>query len=303
MKVMRRIRHYLARMFLWCTKIMLGREFPGHRSGITDALELELEEEMQESEIPPAKRREMVRSIYKMGSTIVREVMVPRTNMSTVKTSDSLDQAVNVIREKGRSRIPVYEEKIDNIVGVLYAKDVLRCIAEEKASSVNIEQLMRPALFVPETKNVYALLQELQNKRTHIAIVIDEYGGTSGLVTFEDLIEEIVGEFQDEYEKGEAPIRQLDAQTFEVDAKMALPEVNEELGLDLPVGEDYDTLGGMIIAHLGRIPKAKERLHLAGVKLVIAEADERSIGRVRIVKKAQPSLEREEPSGEEEGST
>jgi len=232
-----------------------------------------------------AQNRGMIESILGLQDTIVREIMVPRTDLAVVRMSDSIDKAISLIREKGRSRIPVFEEKIDNIVGVLYAKDILRYVVGHPHKEVTIEKLMRAPNFVPETKNVVSLLQEMRLKKFHLAIVIDEYGGTAGLVTMEDLIEEIIGEVQDEYDREEEKVVQIDSVSWRVDAKISLEDLNDALEIELPREEDYDTLAGYILYRLGKIPDQKEKVEFEEWRFIVVESDEKSIEKVKIVRK------------------
>lgn len=237
-----------------------------------------------ESFVP--QHQDMIEGVYDLRETKVREIMVPRTDLAAVRVSDSIDKAISLIQKEGRSRIPVFEDEIDNIVGVLYAKDILHKLASATNNhEVLIEKIMQPAHFVPETKNVFDLLQEMKANKRHLAIVIDEYGGTAGLVTMEDLIEEIIGEVQDEHDYEKERIVRVDACTWDVDAKLSIDDINEELDIAIKVNEDYDTLAGFILSKLGRIPAHKERIEDDNLLFIIVESDERSIEKVRIVKK------------------
>ena len=210
----------------------------------------EEEEEIEEDE------RELIHSIFEFGDTVVREVMVPRPDMITLPSDATLDLALEVIANAGFSRIPLYEGDNDNITGVLYAKDVLKRVHESQGAQ-KVEALARRPTFVPEQKKVAELLREMQTQRVHMAIVVDEYGGTAGLVTIEDLLEEIVGEIVDEYDKEEPLVEPIDDETIRVDAKMPIDEVNELLGVDLP-HEEWDTVGGLVFGLVGRVPSAGE---------------------------------------------
>ena len=210
----------------------------------------EEEEEIEEEE------RELIHSIFEFGDTVVREVMVPRPDMITLPSDATLDLALEVIVNAGFSRIPLYEGDNDNITGVLYAKDVLKRVHESQGAQ-KVAALARRPTFVPEQKKVAELLREMQTQRVHMAIVVDEYGGTAGLVTIEDLLEEIVGEIVDEYDKEEPLVEPIDDETIRVDAKMPIDEVNELLGVDLP-HEEWDTVGGLVFGLVGRVPSVGE---------------------------------------------
>jgi CBS domain containing-hemolysin-like protein len=194
---------------------------------------------------------DMIHSIFEFADTTVREVMIPRIDMVTLESDATVDEAVDVALQGGFSRIPVYEETIDNIIGVLFTKDMLKQLREDH-NSLPIRELVRPAYFVPETKKLDDLLREIR-QRTHMAIVVDEYGSVAGLVTIEDLVEEIVGDIQDEYDREENLFEQVTQYEYIFDAKINLDEFNELMDADLK-SEDYDTLGGFLLAQLDKIP-------------------------------------------------
>ncbi len=231
--------------------------------------------------------REMIHSIFEFGRTHVREIMVPRIDMVCIERSASLSDLVNLIKEKGHTRIPIYEGTIDNIIGIIHAKDLLPYLVREN-SDVDLAKLARPALFVPESKLIDELLREFQRERTHMAIVVDEYGGTAGLVTLEDVIEEIVGEIQDEYDR-EAPLYQkIDENTYVMDAKIDLDEVNEILGADLPTDEDFESLGGFIFDLTGYVPREGEKIVYGDFEFIVEKVQRNRILRVRVHRK-QPA--------------
>ncbi|AZR73152.1 hemolysin [Anoxybacter fermentans] len=215
------------------------------------------------------EEREMIHSIFEFDDTLVREVMVPRIDIIGVEENTPLAEAVDLIITKGHSRIPVFRKTIDNIVGVLYAKDLLKFVKEE-FGNVTIKDLMRTAYFVPESKKVNQLLSELRNKRIHMAIVLDEYGGTAGIVTIEDLIEEIVGDIQDEYDVEDVDYHFISEKELVVDARMSVDELNDLLNLSLPA-EDYDTLGGLVLSILGHVPVPGEVLEYDKLKITVKE--------------------------------
>jgi putative hemolysin len=195
---------------------------------------------------------DMIHSIFEFADTTVREVMIPRIDMVTLESDATVDEAVDLALQGGFSRIPVYEETIDNIVGVLFTKDMLKQLREGH-NSLPIRELVRPAYFVPESKKLDDMLREIRQKRTHMAIVVDEYGSVAGLVTIEDLVEEIVGDIQDEYDREENLYEQVTQNEYIFDAKINIDEFNELLDADLK-SEDYDTLGGFLLAQLDKIP-------------------------------------------------
>jgi len=228
--------------------------------------------------------REMIHSIFEFGKTHVREIMVPRIDMVCVERSASLRELVDLIKSKGHTRIPVYENTVDNVIGVIHAKDLLPYLGKENAN-IDLGELARPALFVPESKLIDELLREFQKERTHMAIVVDEYGGTAGLVTLEDVIEEIVGEIQDEYDR-EVPLYQkIDENTYLMAAKMDLDEVNELLGADLPTDKEYESLGGFIFHLTGHVPREGDRIEFGGFEFTIEKVQGNRILSVRVRRK------------------
>ena len=253
----------------------------------------EQQEEMQEEFLEELEQRrmegavdeeeqEMIENVLELSETSAAEIMTPRTDLVAVEVKADLPTALEVIRKAGHSRIPVYEENVDNIVGLLYAKDLLAEIGES-AETFNLRERMREAYFVPETKLLRALLHEFQNQKLHIAVVLDEYGGTAGIVTLEDILEELVGEITDEYEETPAEsIHQIDENTIEVDARTYVEDLNDEYELGLPEDEDYDTIGGFVFSRLGYVPKTGEQFDYERLKFTIASAETRRVKRVRI---------------------
>jgi CBS domain containing-hemolysin-like protein len=215
--------------------------------GGEDGASLELEKE----------EREMIQSIFEFGDTTVREVMVPRIDMVSIEVSEPLDAVLNLIAEKGHSRIPVYQERVDQIVGIVYAKDLLRVVRRAERDGVSLRELVRKPFFVPETKKIDDLLREFQKEKTHMAIVVDEYGGTAGIVTLEDVIEEIVGEIHDEYDREEPLFVVLPGGVARVAAKVGLEEFSERMGTTVSA-EGCDTLGGYLYRLIGSVPKGGE---------------------------------------------
>ncbi len=229
--------------------------------------------------------KEMIHSIMEMGDTLAREIMVPRTDMLGVDKSATLVQVLNLVKDSMHSRIPVYDDSIDNIVGILFLKDLLPFIRKRNKDSFDLAKLAHPAYYVPEQKKINELLREFQKERIHMAIVVDEYGGTSGLVTLEDVIEEIVGEIQDEYDSETPLFEKINDTTFTVDASMQLDEINEELGLSLPTEEGVDTLAGFLLGQFGSVPKSKEKMSYNGYEFIIEKATKKRILQVRIILK------------------
>jgi putative hemolysin len=239
-------------------------------------------ETREDSGLLEEEEREMIHSIFEFGETYVKEVMVPRIDMVCADSELSARQALDLIVKSGHSRIPVFKNKIDHIVGLLYAKDLLRPLSKGR-KDFQILDLVRDVYFVPETKKIDELLREFQSRMMHMAIVVDEYGGTAGLVTLEDLLEEIVGEIQDEYDTEEKLIKVVDKRTAEVSAKMNLHDLNEELGLELP-DEEFDTLGGLVYDLAGAVPVRGAKLEYQDVKFVVQEVRGQRVSKVKIIK-------------------
>jgi CBS domain containing-hemolysin-like protein len=224
------------------------------------------------AEIEPGER-EMVRSVFELGDTIVREVMVPRTDMVWIERDKTVGDALSLALRSGFSRIPVVGDSTDDVVGIAYLKDVVAWEHEhlenseeaERAEPV-IEKVMRPATFVPESKPVDELLRQMQKQRIHVAIAIDEYGGTAGLVTIEDILEEIVGEIADEYDNERAPVEWLVPGTARVTARLPVAELEELFGVTIEA-EDVETVGGLLAHELGRVPIASSQVTVAGLRL------------------------------------
>jgi CBS domain containing-hemolysin-like protein len=233
--------------------------------------------------------QEMISSIFEMGEKTVAEVMVPRTDIVGLDVDTSPQELLDRITTVGHSRIPVYEGSADKILGVLYVKDVFRRIARGDRQ-LDLRQFLRPAVFVPETKKVDALLREMQKNKIHIAIVVDEYGGTAGLVTIEDLVEEIVGEIRDEYDVEHEVVLPVSENEALMDARIPFEDVRETFGLEVEPTEAYDTLGGFVTAQLGRFPRQGESFEAAGARFVVETVEGKRIRRVRVTR-LQPSAE------------
>ncbi len=234
-------------------------------------------------------QRRLIEAAVEFGSITTGEIMTPRTDVIGIEVDATLEQIRETIIDKGFSRYPVYEGTIDHIVGVLYAKDLIRFVGQSvpadarAGAGFNLRRLLREALLTPETKPVQALLAEFKARHVHIAIVLDEYGGTAGIVTIEDVIEELVGDIQDEYEQPETPeLRWIDDNTAEVDARMHVDDVNDALHLKLPEDEDYDTVGGFVFSTLGHIPAVGEAVEHGNARLTVIEAERTKVNRVRI---------------------
>ncbi len=225
---------------------------------------------------------EMIHSVFRFDDTLVREIMVPRVDILTLNVKTPLEEAADVVLASGFSRVPVFENQTDNIIGMLYTKDMLKVWRQGNGIS-SLRELLRSAYFIPETKNVDDLLDEMQSRRIHIAVVIDEYGGVAGLVTLEDIVEEIFGEIEDEFdEEEEAPYQKISDNEFLFNGNILIDDVNELLGSKLKA-EDTDTLGGLIYARTGHVPGIGESLIENNLKLIVEQIDERRIQKIRLI--------------------
>lgn len=237
---------------------------------------------VEEEGIIEEEEKKMIHHIFEFGDTIVREVMTPRPDMIVLSSKATAEEALDLIMKEGHSRIPMYGDSIDNIIGVLYARDLLDVFGrgEEKRS---LREMLRPALFVPETKRVSELLRELQQKKIHMAIVVDEYGSTVGLATIEDLLEEIVGEIYDEYDLEEKMIEPVSENRIRVDARLPIDELSEHLGADLS-NADVDTVGGLVFELSGRVPEKGEEIAFQNLKFKVEKVVGHRIHKILITK-------------------
>ena len=226
-------------------------------------------------------QQEMIRGVVELSGTTVKEVMVPRTDAAFISAAASRDEILSFIVENDYSRFPVYEETIDNVIGILHAKDVLRVLVKDEV--FDVKALVRKPFFVPLSKHVDDLLKEFRHKRVHIAVVVDEYGGVSGIVCMEDIIEEIVGDIQDEFDEETEDILLAGEGAWLCDARVNLSDLAEETGLDLPV-DDFDTLGGFVFDLFGKIPVRYEKTVYRDTDLIIQEMDGHKIKSVKVVR-------------------
>ena len=229
------------------------------------------------------QEQEMIENVLTMSKTTTQEIMTPRTDIVAVDAKSDRPAVFNAVKAAGHSRFPVYQENLDNIIGFLYAKDLIED-TDKCNAPFELKSKLRAAYFVPETKPVRELLRELQEQKLHIAIVLDEYGGTAGLITIEDIIEELVGQIYDEYEiKAPEPVKRIDINTIEADAKTYVDEINKKFNFNLPDSEDYDTIGGFVLSHLGFIPQKGAEFEYGDLKFIIVSAEARRINIVKIV--------------------
>src|SRR5215216_4548169 len=241
---------------------------------------------VSEDEVNEEEEREMIHSVFEFGDTILREVMVPRPDMIAVPRETSLQDVLELILRSGYSRIPVYEGTIDEVVGLAYAKDVLRRLHDGQADKP-LADILRPAQFMPESMRAAEGLREMRKRKSHMVIVIDEYGGTSGLVTLEDLLEEIVGEIADEYDREEPNVEPLPDGDYRVNARLGIDEVNELLDVELPSTE-WDSIGGLLFNLVGGVPREGQEIEFQGLRLRAERVQGRRIGRVRIHRLGPP---------------
>ncbi len=240
----------------------------------------------------------MLLNIVKLGEKKVYEVMIPRTDIDCAEDTLTIKEVAEIIIKSGHSRIPIYKDNKDQIIGIIHAKDLLPILLEGK--EVSLTKIMRPPFFAPETKNVKDLLLEFQSKKVHLAIVIDEYGGTSGLITLEDILEEIVGEIEDEYDTPkQEDIKILEDSSCLVSGRTSLEDLREELGIDLN-SQYVETIGGYLIESLGRIPKEGEIIKLKDYKFQIKKADEKHIESILIYPIEKKSSEEKDSSSDGE---
>ena len=270
----------LAKVLIAITNVILPGKGLKQGPFVSEEELLAMADVAADEEVIEREERTLIRQVIEFGDTVVREVMIPRTDMLSIEGGARICDAVELVINSGKSRIPVYEQGIDDIIGIVYARDLLKAEREGRGDDP-VRTLAREAHFVPETKRVAELMREMQKEKFHIAMVVDEYGGTAGLVTLEDLIEELVGEIVDEYDVEDAKWERLSNGDYRVDARMPLDEVNELLAADLPEG-DWDTVGGLVYSELGHVPHQGESVEVDGRRLMAEKVEGRRIERVRI---------------------
>ena len=262
--------------------VALSKDSPGvlETSSLVTEHELKtLVDAGQQEGVIEQGERQMIYSVFKLGNTLAREIMVPRTDMLALDVQTPLPEAVDALLLAGHSRVPVYEESVDHTLGLLYAKDLLRAWRENQPPG-SIRDLIRPAYFVPEAKKVDELLAEMQSQRIHMAIIVDEYGGVAGLVTLEDIVEEVLGEIQDEYDQGEEALYQKRSEgSYLFLGRITLDDFNEIMAANLP-SEEADTLSGYIYHHLGRVPGVGDEVRAGNMVLTVEQVTGRRIRKV-----------------------
>ncbi|HEX8521187.1 MAG TPA: hemolysin family protein [Tepidisphaeraceae bacterium] len=280
------------------TDILVARAATGTAGPSDERIEQDIEQEIlsvvEEGEkegVVDEQERKMIERVIAFHDTQAGQIMTSRTDMFAIDVRATLEQVKEMIAASGHSRLPVYEGSLDHIVGVLYARDLLKLVGEPP-EKFSVRGVMRPALFVPETKLLRDLLRDFTLQKVHIAIVSDEYGGTAGLVTIEDIFEELVGEISDEHEPEEpAMIKRISDSTIEADARVAIDELNRLLGLNLPEDAGYETLGGFVTTTAGKIPEVGSSFEYSGAKYVVLDAEPQKVNRVRIELAGQPVSE------------
>ena len=226
----------------------------------------------------------MIRAVVRQDQTIAREIMVPRVDIVAAEIGKPIAELADLMVAGGHSRVPVYRADVDHIEGIAYARDILRhLVSDPEKSSLRVESMVRPALFIPESKTLEELLNEFQQRRVHMAIVVDEYGGVSGLVTIEDLLEEIVGEIQDEFDVGESEIIPVNSDEFVMDARVSIDQLNELLSVSVEA-DGFDTLGGFVYRRLGKIPSSGDSVEYDGVKIEVISTAGRRLKRLRVTR-------------------
>ncbi len=286
---------------------LLARPFGAHVKFSTPILteeELKLLVEAGEEEgVIEVEEKEMIHSIFDFTDTVTKQVMVPRTDMDCAPVSSSLHELLEVITRSGHSRIPIYEDNVDNVLGVVHAKDLLTFLVKGRVDDFDARKVMREAYFIPGSKDVDELLAEFQRDNIQLAIVRDEYGGTAGLVTVEDLLEEIVGEIRDEYDISEEPMVQtLPDDQYLVNARMRVDELNEQMGSSFPEDEDYETIGGFVFDLFGHQPSPGDVIKFKNLELEVAEMDSGRIQKIR-VRKSDADIYEESELPKSDGKT
>lgn len=248
--------------------------------GVTETELISLVEARQEEGLLEQEEQKMIVSIFRLGDTLVREIMVPRIDILALDINTPIDQTMDALQQSGHSRVPVFKDSVDNILGLLYAKDLLGIWREGKRE-ISLSDQLRQVYFVPESKKAGELLAELQAKRIHMAIVVDEYGGVAGLVTLEDIVEEIVGEIRDEYDQAEELVYQeINDDEYLFQGRIDLDDFNDIMGTQLPNSE-ADTLSGLIYSRIGRVPTAGDNVQIEGLQLTVEQVSGQRIRKVR----------------------
>ena len=286
----------LATVLIGLADLVLGRRGEAsHAALITESEILAMAEVAEGEDVIAPEERAFIHSVIEFGDTVVREVMVPRPDMRALETTDSVSVGLLAALDAGYSRLPVYLDSIDDVIGIVYMKDLIRLERDGRGADP-IGSHMRSVAFVPETKPVPDLLRQMQEKKVHQVIVVDEYGGTAGLVTLEDVLEELVGEIIDEFDVEEDAAETIDLNTFEVSARMPIDEVDDLVGAEMPKGS-WDTIGGLLLDEVGGVPEEGESAEIEGFRLTALVVEGRRIERLRIERLDPLPIEGSEPQG------
>ncbi len=269
---------------------LLGSEISSQAEITAEELRI-IVERGGEQGVLEAEEEQMINAVIELGDRRVHEVMVPRVSITGIRADAAFEDAIDVVIAEGHSRIPAYEDSLDEVVGILYAKDLLPYLKSDAAPRPALRSLLRPPVLVPESMTIDDLLHELQRRKVHIAIVLDEYGGTAGIVTIEDLLEEIVGEIQDEYDVEEPMVVRLSEDEARIDGRADVDELGEifDMELKLEDEEEYDTVGGLLYHRIGGVPKPGDQIEVEGLTLTVETIEGRRVGKVLVVRK--PRLE------------
>ncbi len=264
---------------------LLGAEVSSEAQITAEELRL-IVERGGEQGVLEAEEEQMINAVIELGGRRIHEVMVPRTAIAALAASATVDEVIDKVIEEGHSRVPVYEGSVDEIVGILYAKDLLPFLKSTVTAMPDLRMLLRTPVFVPESMSIDDLLHEFQRRKVHIAIVLDEYGGTAGLVTIEDLLEEIVGEIQDEYDEEEPLVERLDEDRARIDGRAAVEDMLDIWDIKIPLEDDdeYDTVGGLVYHRVGGIPRPGDEVRVDGLRLTVETTDGRRVGKVMVVR-------------------
>ena len=237
-----------------------------------------------------AEEEQMINAVIELGDRRLHEVMVPRIAMVAMPVTATFDEVLATLIDEGHSRVPVFEESVDKVVGILYAKDLLPYLRTGAVEPVDLRPLLRQPVFVPESMSIDDLLHEFQRRKVHMAIALDEYGGTAGLVTIEDLLEEIVGEIQDEYDVEEPLVETIDADSARFDGRVSVDDLLDQFDLKtaLEDDEEYDTVGGLVYHRLGRVPVPGDRIEVGGLRITVESTDGRRVAKVLVVREHRP---------------
>jgi CBS domain containing-hemolysin-like protein len=271
---------------------LLGLESPGaERDPLSEAeLRMLLSRSSEEGEIEH-EEQQMIDKVFVFGDKDVADVMVPRPEVAAVSVEMPPEQVLKTVLDSPYTRYPVYRESLDDVVGVLHVRDLFKAVHDQGLADVRLEEIVRPAYIVPETKDLASLLQEFRKTNNHFAIVVDEYGGTAGICTLEDLLEEIVGEIEDEFDVSEVQIEQIDDDTYHIDGMFSIDDFNGRFGTELP-DEDYHTLAGFVFGQLGRAPQPGDDVAFDGLRFDVLEVDGNRIERVAVTFLERPTPRR-----------